>query len=66
MPPNARDSDEISQEAGASDLTQDTSTANGASNIQRNIQNNNQTQAQNGIGLPQNSSASISEQPNSH
>ena len=66
MPPNARDSDDISQEAVASDANQETSTVNGAADIQRNIQNNNHTQEQNGIGLPQNSSASISEQPNSN
>ena len=66
MPPNARDSDDISQEAETSDLTQATSTANGASNNQRNNQSNNNNPEQNGLEFPPNPSTSESEQRISH
>ena len=64
MPPNARDSDNISQDAEATDIAQENAGVNGASNTEGNFQNNNTIRSQNGESLPQDSSISRAE--NSH
>ena len=66
MPPNARDSDSISQEAEHADITHVTAVTNGASNSDNNVQNNNLVHTQNGDGLPQASSTTRTEETNNN
>ena len=58
MPPNARDSDNVSQERETSDTTRDNQAINEAPHSEGNLHNNNHVQSQNGDGLPQETSTS--------
>ena len=58
MPPNARDSDNVSQERETSDTTRDNQAINEAPHSESNLHNNNHVQSQNGDGLPQETSTS--------
>ena len=58
MPPNARDSDNISQDREASDTGQENQAINGVSNSENNGNIDNHVQSQNGDGLPHDTSTS--------